>query len=122
MYPIGWPRVAQRVRLAKLSRARRSGAKRFTGRPDDRFSDEWTLRRQIETVLNLEITPQAKLILIAIVAEIAQPRPTQKTIAAAVGLSPGRVKKILADLRKRRIISARKTGRENVYRGSGGER
>ena len=84
-------------------------------RASDPFNFDWDLRVKIENVLNLDLAPPAKLILIAIQVGIAQPRPTQKTIATAVGLSTGRVKKILADLGKRKILSASKRGRENVY-------
>jgi DNA primase len=84
-------------------------------RPSDRFSADWDLHARIETVLNLKLMAQEKLLLVVLEAKIKQPRPTQRTIAAAVGTSPGRVKKILADLRKRGIISARKHGRENMY-------
>ena len=84
-------------------------------RPDDRFTDNWNLRRIVETVLNLKLAPPEKLILIAIRAKITRPRPTQQTIAAAVGLSTDRVKKILANLRSKGTISISKRGRENVY-------
>jgi DNA primase len=84
-------------------------------RPDDEYQGEWALRCNIERVLRTDLTPQEKLLLIVLEAKIARPKPTQRTIAAAVSLSPGRVKKILANLRKHGIVSTSKHGRENVY-------
>jgi uncharacterized membrane protein len=102
--------------LNQLSRASPLWIQRIElKRPRDEFQDRWELRLKLEEVLNLALKPQEKLLLIVLEAGIARPRPTQKTLAAAAGLSSGRVKKILADLRKRQIISVCKRGRENEY-------
>jgi hypothetical protein len=81
----------------------------------DAFTSDMQLRFAIEKVLGSDLTAQEKLLLIVLQAKIVRPKPTQQTIVAAVGLSPGRVKKMIAKLRKQGFVRTTKRGWENVY-------
>ncbi|HUE69462.1 MAG TPA: hypothetical protein VMP01_01125 [Pirellulaceae bacterium] len=81
-------------------------------RRDEQF--EFQIRWRLEQILRQQLTAQEKLLLI--VLEAGLKRPTQQNIAAAMSLSPRRLKAMFADLRRRGIVRGTKKGRETTYR------
>jgi DNA primase len=65
--------------------------------------------RDLEAILGLPVSAQEKLLLIILRAGVVRPKLTQRVIARAMGLTPRRVKQLIAGLQDRGILmTARK--------------